>query len=49
MSTVSGSFERVEQQVSTAPSFSIDITPIEFLLQCSIVFTIVWLVLKRKS
>ena len=43
MSTVSGSFERVEQQIPTTPSFSLDVFPLEFLLLCSITMTIVWI------
>ena len=53
MSTVTGAFERVEQQAPPPPSsFSLDVFPMEFLLLCSIVTTIVWLFygrLKGKS
>lgn len=52
MSTVSGSFERVEQQAPVRSVPSIDIFPLEFILLCSITATIVWLVygrLKRKT
>jgi len=47
MSTVSGSFERVEQQAPPPSSFSLDILPIEFLLLVSTTTTIVWLIYGR--
>lgn len=45
MSTVSGSFERVEE-IPTAP-VKMDILPMEFILWCSITATLVWMILRR--
>ena len=43
MSTVSGSFERVEQQIPNTPSFSIDVNPMECILLISIIIQIGWM------
>lgn len=50
MSTVSGSFERVEVPPSTSPSMALpDVMPMELLLWCTMVMTIAFALYRLKS